>query len=345
MSLLDGYLTGLLKQAAAKRYQKILALPEVKIALGKAADARKRAHQAKLKLRTPNLNSRQIAVLVEHAQDLDQGAREAGQALAALIEKFEKEIPVEKPPELQVGEERVARSIKPGRDTKEGIGRGLVLNESPTVGKQTSGPVAVGGKSTEETMQERFRAIQPTGAQNTATVVLDPAYVRGKDGKKVRAGWDVQTAFPTDNPGHVGLETEGASKEFVDLAHELGTLEKAVVRLKNAIKKQGNDFKLVNDRLLDQEAKIKSKSGKALQGLKAAVQKKKLAGQDASAQEDKVVQMEEEIAKLKLDLPGLEEAVAKATVLRDQEVAQLEKKLEAAQKKIAAIKKKLEPGS
>ena len=100
--------------------------------------------------------------------------------------------------------ERWARSIrgKAKGFLPEGTGSGYSIPSGASVPgleatEDPTSPVALnskaGSKTPEQVMQERFQAIEKQNYLPSAKVVMDPAFVGGK-----RAGWQVQTAFPTE---------------------------------------------------------------------------------------------------------------------------------------------------
>ncbi|HEY0266690.1 MAG TPA: hypothetical protein VGC16_08060 [Rhizomicrobium sp.] len=88
------------------------------------------------------------------------------------------------PPAPKLGDQRFVRTVAPG----EAVGESFAVD----------GPALTSDAALTETeMQDRFATIRRTRDIKQATVVLDPATVTGADGTTRRAGWQVQTAFPS----------------------------------------------------------------------------------------------------------------------------------------------------
>ena len=303
---LDAHLAALEKDAFAKNYEKALAVPAVSAALLKVQAARKSAQAAKVGLKKPGLNGPQVQLLTEHVKKLEATA-------TAAADDFQKELkanggtdPIPRPPEMAVGDKRFVRNVTPGSPTAEGIGQGVVIEDSSPVGKQKAkASIADGVKTAEQVMQERFEEIKLTGPQQKATVVMDPAYVQDDKGVKRRAGWDVQTAFPNDDPGQKPLQDPAVAEEFVKLSRIVadleGQLEAARARKDGATVK----YDAAKKKADAHAGAIKAKEDKGLDGLKKGLAAAKTKGNPEGPILLKIKALEDEIDAMKLALPGL----------------------------------------
>ena len=61
---------------------------------------------------------------------------------------------------------------------------------------------------------------------------MDPAFVVDEQGKRQRAGWDVQTAYPNSDPGEKPLNQPGEAKELPRLSSVVIKLESQLEKVK-----------------------------------------------------------------------------------------------------------------
>lgn len=85
-----------------------------------------------------------------------------------------------------LGETRAKVVVEPGG----------VIGESFKVGDDQKA-LQTGQDLTAEAMQKRYETVSHTPAMTTASVIMDPAFVKDEFGEKHRAGSQIQTAFPS----------------------------------------------------------------------------------------------------------------------------------------------------
>lgn len=353
MALLDSHLSGLVKKAFDKRYAEILDVKEVKEALAEVGAARKLAQEAKGHLQKTDLNPKQAVLLLERSKEL---RREAEEAQERFREAFQNEAEKHKiviPDEILLGQRRLARTVQPGPDTKDGIGVGYQIPDKSGVPRQKA-KSNIGNKttSTEEVIQKRYEAIETIETQQSANVVLDPSYVdvpmKGGKTKRVRAGWDVQTAYPVDDKPQQGFEKEGAVQDYIDLEIE-------VARLQNEIKVETQKRVATVKTFTDVEAELNSldsgKKGKqnGLNGLQQSVSNAEQLVQTDDTEENrkkleaaklKLKEQLESINELDNQRPAVLQKVTDARIVRDIEVTAIDKRLQALKQDLEDAKKK-----
>ena len=189
----------------------MMALPDAQTSLKRLQIARKTVAFLQGELKKPNPNPTSVASYKSQIEKLEAGVKVDYKNLQDFVKAN-----TAKPaaaPELGVGNERLARTVKPGTTGQKGFaeqGLGTGYEIDPALGKQAAkSDVAQGGKTAEQVMQERYENISVTKGQQTAKVVMDPAYVDDGKGGKRRAGWDVQTAYPVNDAANPAINAPG----------------------------------------------------------------------------------------------------------------------------------------
>jgi archaellum component FlaC len=172
-----------------------------------------------------------------------------------------------------------------------GMGEGIEIDNPNKVAKLGDSGTPLDGT----TMQERFKAIKPSGQKESAKVVLDPSFVKNpKTGEMERSGFDVQTAFPSDKSMQKpiskpeDMETQSQEQQAVEkLAKELKDLTKKydeAVKATGSVQKQIVDFNKFKDKLeeglkknrekeKEQQEKISKATGSAVTDLTKELEK------------------------------------------------------------------------
>lgn len=232
---LDSYLDALMKAAfKANNEINVMNKPAVRESLQKLQNARKAAQLAATKLKTPGLGSDQVESLNKQVATLKKTADGLVVEFKQVFESHGGDTTF-RLDEKNVGNSRLVRNVDPGTGKgflPEGLGVGLEV----TGDKQKKGDtIATDSKNAQQVMQERFQNIRTVGDQKTARVVMDPTFVKGKDGKLSRAGWDVQTAFPQEGPGQESFNDPKAVEDFVETNKAIKTKEVELDKVKKEL--------------------------------------------------------------------------------------------------------------
>lgn len=177
---------------AAKDEKELLQAPEVKAALEGLVAARRSADQARAALEEARAKrARDVTQRLESVEQQNKAFESASARFQAALGAARGQRPPLDPSQLAEG--RLGRSVRPGVP----VGESFEVEGAPAFG---DGPLTPGE------MQARFEKVRHKGTLEEAKVILDPAHVTGPDGVKRRAGWQVQTAFPTsENEAKSGL--------------------------------------------------------------------------------------------------------------------------------------------
>ncbi len=338
---LDSYLGSIMKDAFDKNNEEVLKKSEVKEALMQLQTARKGAQTVALQLKKPGMRSEQLVQLKSMLVTLEKKAKELTTSFQETFKNHGGD-KLQRPDEMNVGSSRLVRGIDPGTGKgflPEGLGTGLVAEG---IDKQKKGgKIATGGKTEEEVMQERFQNIKTVKGQNTARVVMDPAFVKDDNGKLRRAGWDVQTAFPQEGGSQDSLSDPKVVKEFVatnkaikttelelvEVNKEHVTLNMALKKAQKSVESQSNSIKIKEKNLLPQfqeqfdkatEGQKKTDAGTKLENLKKEIEHLKsllppLQLKEIEAKEafDKIelkkVELDLKLKQLKVAVEGVED--------------------------------------
>jgi len=168
---------------AAKDERELLALPEVRSTLEALVASRQQVDRARTELEQARDRRKGVKPKLVALKKLNKTFEEASAAFQAAMETARGERGA--PEGTELGDGRFVRTVRPGVTT----GESFEVEGAPAY----ADPEAL----TPEEMQARFEKIKKTEGLSEATVVMDPAHVTGEDGVKRRAGWQVQTAFPT----------------------------------------------------------------------------------------------------------------------------------------------------
>ncbi len=223
----------------AKDDTRVLQNPAVKDALTALVASRKLVDAAKAKVEATrsarggggNIKA-DLAEVARLTTLLDHDAQAFKDAKQVAMDALPKIAPT------TMADKRVDRTVEPGME----IGTSYAT---------TGAALQKGAAITPGDMQTRLDNMTATKKLTKATVVLDPAFVTNPDGSKSRAGWQVQTAFPT---------TEG------DERRTIGQPEYVVMRMTERLAKSDDIMKKADARRVE----LKLKETADLKAKKAA---------------------------------------------------------------------------
>ncbi len=169
----------------------VLEVAEVKVALKTLVDARKAYDGAKARLGEA---SKKKGNLKEALTALDTLKTELETAITGFqaakktaMDARPKQVP------STAADGRMGITVEPGM----AMGTTYQTTADKLPGEDAENP-NVARPLSEETIKDRYAKMTTTEGVPTAKVVLDPAFVTDKSGQKRRAGWQAQTAFPTE---------------------------------------------------------------------------------------------------------------------------------------------------
>ena len=182
-ALIEGHIANELKEAADDRA--VLGQKPVADALKALVEARKALDAKKKELTAAQTGAPDtVAELAAAVGGLSEVLEKASKAFIA--EKKTAMDAQPKPEPTELGNKRMGIEVSPG----------MVTGSSTST---TSPGLKEGRPLTADKIQERYDNMTVKDGLQTARVVLDPAFVTDNQGNRRRAGWQAQTAFPTDS--------------------------------------------------------------------------------------------------------------------------------------------------
>lgn len=286
---LDSYLSSVLKKETDAEYARVMALPDAAAILRPLKIARKALDHVQAELKKPGLPESKIKGLQSQTVQLKARVEAESTNLQNFIKTNQAKVDLGAAG--ATNQERFVRVVKPGTTgekgfEEEGLGTGLELDKAHGSQKAKAN-IATPGKTAEEVMQERFENIKTTKGQKAARVVMDPAFVVDeKTGKKRRAGWDVQTAFPVSDAPDKDLHGEGNAERMVGRSAKI----KAKTIEVNVAKQEEKTAKTAYDQAKKKreqaDGAIVAKESKALPPLKKKMDLAKQAADAAAGTAD-----------------------------------------------------------
>jgi len=267
---------------------------------------------------------------------------EANKAIDAAIEKLraEKQKAVPGSTRSTIGDGREKLVLAPGGE----------IGESFKVGDDEK-PLESGAPITPEDMKRRHASVTNTKGIKTATVIMDPAHVEDEFGQKHKAGFQIQTAFPStgeapqrdvtaDDYKKIRAKEDGtaaldparaeiakAEQAKAKVAEDRKAAGEATAKLRKDVKDIEDEIAKLETRYGEDVADVLSKNPtyKSKEELVAAVEalEQKLPGVKASIRD--ALKQEEKLAKDEVDAQKLVAAktgeLAKQTKAMEQAVA------------------------
>jgi hypothetical protein len=341
---LDTYIAAELKKQYDAQMEAVQSDPAVDALATKLRAARTTIKDAQVRLKTTKEKAA-AQKLVQEIQKQEASIRALGEQLRNAVESAKSMLPSERP--LEPNQRRVAFDVADDGNSEEGLGRGLKIDDADNPLPLPDKPGAALNakdltKTNEEIMQDRFKKIKQTDPIKSGTVVMDPSYVVDETGKKRRAGWDVQTAFPSGRAPNAPLQDKAEAKKFVDKGREEIRVDglKAAAKEATAVYEKAKSDRERLSKSIDDTKKNKQHWPKQLEGAqkKLALAEKNLEKAEASRIASGIAEAKEELvrarnalqvekdkparlAKAEADLIKATEAEAAAKIIADKAVA------------------------